>query len=117
MPNLVKACRTIQIVRQWRRLSLLHGTLTNLRGKAYEKETPGVFVKWQQVMVCVRDSETLPIQGSHGGFLVAGSIEKEDRAGLKTGHGYSWTEGGIKQVGCVNMVYAIFEAVEGSRAY
>jgi hypothetical protein len=68
-------------------------------------------------MVCVRSSEILPIQGSHGGFLVVGSIEKEDRAGLNIGHGYSWTEGEIRQAGCVNVVYAIFEAVEGSRAH
>jgi hypothetical protein len=35
---------------------------------------------------------------------------------LNIGHGYSWTEGEIEHVGCVNMVYAVFEAVEGSRA-
>jgi hypothetical protein len=117
MQNLIKACRAIQMVRQPRHLSLLQGTLTNLRGKAYENGTPGIFVKWQQVMICVRDSEVLPIQGSHGGYLVIGSIEKEDRADLNTGHGCSWTKGETKQAGVVNMVYATFEAVEGSRAY
>jgi hypothetical protein len=116
MQNLVKACRAIQMVRQLRQLSLLKGTLAHLRVKAYEKGNPGSFVKWQQVTICVRDSEILPTQGSHGGYVVVGSIEKEARADLNIGHGYSWTEGEIEHVGCINMVYAVFEAVEGSRA-
>jgi hypothetical protein len=116
MQNLVKACRAIQMVCQLRQLSLLKGILTDLRVKAYEKENPGIFVKWQQVTICVRDSEILPTQGSHGGYVVVGSIEKEVRADMNIGHGYSWTEGEIKHVGSVNMVYAMFEAVEGSRA-
>jgi hypothetical protein len=69
------------------------------------------------VIVCVRDSEILPIQGTHGGYLTIGSIEKEDQADLNIRHGCSWMEGETKQAGGVNMVYAIFEAVEGSRAY
>jgi hypothetical protein len=36
---------------------------------------------------------------------------------LNIRHGCSWMEGETKQAGGVNMVYAIFEAVEGSRAY
>jgi hypothetical protein len=116
MQNLVKACRAIQMVCQLRQLSLLKGTLTDLRVKAYEKGNPGIFVKWQQVTICVRDSEILPTQGSHGGYVVVGSIEKEVREDMNIGHGYSWTEGEIKHVGSVNMVYAMFEAVEGSRA-
>jgi hypothetical protein len=75
-------------------LILLWGTLTNLRGKAYENGTPGIFVKWQEVTVCVRGSEILPIQGSHGGFPMLGSIEKEDRTDLNIRHGCSWTERG-----------------------
>lgn len=84
--------------------------------KAYEKETPGVFVKWQKVVVCVRDAEIEAIrEPGAGGYLMVGCIEGEDRGDLGKGQACFLPEGEVNLICCAGMTYATFEAIEGSR--
>jgi len=90
--------------------------LADMSGKVYEENNPGIFVKWEQVLVCVRNSD-MPVQGHQGGSLAIGNIAEEEQARGIAGQVYFWAEGDATQVGCINMIYATFEAIAGSRGF